>query len=120
MPAMLTGACVTRRVMTRDRPRSWLGRSCQYPTRPGPVPGRGSRGRVEFELVEIAEGRTAPADARGVAAEVVVGELADRPLDAEVGQVQILLIDDRRDARVDLVHMLADQLDVVEVLYPEL
>ena len=31
-------------------------------------------------------------------------------LDAEVGEVQILLVDDRRDPRVDLDHVLADEL----------
>ena len=38
----------------------------------------------------------------------------------EVRQVEVLLVDDRRDARVDLDHVLADELDVEEVVEPEL
>src|SRR6476469_8384992 len=95
IPAMFTGQCVTRNV-------------------------RAANGLVELELVEVAQGRSARADARGEAPQLVVRELADRALDAEVRQVQILLVDDRRDARVDLDHVLADELDVEEVLDPEL
>ena len=47
-------------------------------------------------------------------------DLAERALDAEVGEVQVLLVDDRRDPRVDLDHVLADELDVEEVLDLEL
>ena len=44
----------------------------------------------------------------------------ERSLDAEVGEVQVLLVDDRRDPRVDLDHVVADELDVEEVLDLEL
>jgi len=41
-----------------------------------------------------------------------VRDLSECALDAEVRQVQIVLVDDRRDARVHLDHVLADELDV--------
>ena len=71
---------------------------------------------VPLELVEVAERRPAGTHARRVRGELLVGDLAERALDAEVRDVQILLVDDRRDARVDLDDVLADELDVEEVL----
>ena len=50
----------------------------------------------------------------------LVRDLAERVLDAEVREVQVLLVDDRRDPRVDLDHVLADELDVEEVVELEL
>src|SRR6266542_3565711 len=41
-------------------------------------------------------------------------------LDAEIRKVQILLVNDRRDPWVDLDHMLADELDVEEVVEAKL
>ena len=41
-------------------------------------------------------------------------------LDAEVGEVDVLLVDDRRDPRVHLDHGLADELDVEEVVDAQL
>src|SRR3954447_26017374 len=103
MPAMLTGQCVTRRVMSR-----------------GLSPGHGRcRPSVELELVEVAQRGSAGADARSVGPQLVLRDLADGALDSEVGDVQVLLVDDRRDPRVDLDHVVADELDVEEVLDPE-
>ena len=103
MPAKLTGQCVTRSAMSQGPgPGTWPGL-------PGTV-------TVPLELVEVAERRPAGAHARRVRRELLVGDLAERALDAEVRDVQILLVDDRRDARVDLDHVLADELDVEEVL----
>ena len=48
--------------------------------------------------------------------ELVVRDLPERALHAEVREVQVLLVDDRRDARVDLDHEVAHELDVEEVL----
>ena len=59
-------------------------------------------------------------DAPGVRGELLVVELAERVLETEVGQVQILLVDDRRDPWVDLDHRVADELDVEEVIELEL
>src|SRR3954465_7158914 len=101
------------------------------PRRPRPPPGgappprrwqpraRRSR-RVPLELVEVAQRGSAGADARRERAQLVVRDLAERALDAEVREVQVLLVDDRRDPRVDLDHLLADELDVEEVLDREL
>src|SRR5215831_16731092 len=115
IPATFTGQCVTRWAMSRDSPWPWPREPC-----PGTVPGHGSKLRVPFELVEVAQRGPAGADARRKGAELVVGDLADRALDAEVREVEVLLIDDRRDPRVDLDHVVADELDVEEVLDPEL
>src|SRR5581483_8861312 len=62
----------------------------------------GTRSRVELELVEVAERGAAGADARLERARFVVGELAERALHTEVRDVEVFLVDDRRDARVDL------------------
>src|SRR3954453_13431774 len=95
IPATLTGQCVTLRVMPRL--------------------GDGASGAsVELELVEVAQCGAAGSDARDVGAQLGLGDLADGALDAEVGDVQILLVDDRRDARVDLDHVVPDELDVEE------
>src|SRR6478609_5579250 len=103
MPATLTGQCVTRSVMSR-----------------GQSLGHGSSGpSVELELIEVAQRRAARADARRVRAQLVLRDLADRALDAEVGDVQVFLVDDRRDARVDLDNVVAHELDVEEVLDAE-
>ena len=77
-------------------------------------------GRVEVDLVEVAQARPAGPDPRPQRDELLVRDLAERALDAEVGQVQVVLVDDRRDARVDLDHVLADELDVEEPLDREL
>src|SRR6185295_6585037 len=83
MPATLTGQCVTRKVMSRGQSlgHGWSGAS------------------VELELVEVAQRGPAGPDARGVRAQLVLRDLADGPLHAQVRDVQILLVDDRRDAR---------------------
>src|SRR5690349_18074164 len=98
IPAMLTGQCVTRRVMSRDSPWAWLERSL-----------------VELELVEIAQRGPSGTDACGVLAQLVVRDLAQSALHAQVRQVQVLLVDDGRDPRVHLDHLVADELDVEEV-----
>ena len=41
-------------------------------------------------------------------------------LDAEVRQVEIFLVHDGRDPRIDFDHVLADELDVEEVVEPQL
>src|ERR1700730_2932374 len=71
IPATLTGVWTTRST---------------FVTSPGT--GHVPSGRVEFELVEVAQGRSAGADARDKRAQLVVGDLADRALDAEVRDVQ--------------------------------
>src|SRR5579862_1168313 len=76
--------------------------------------------RIPLELVEVPERGPSGPDPRAELPQLLVRELADRPLDAEVGQVEVVLVHDRRDARVDLDHVLADELDVEEMLDPEL
>src|SRR3954451_10952023 len=68
----------------------------------------------------MAQSRTTRTNTRAERGELLVGDLAERALDAEVWQVEVFLVDDRRDARVDLDHVLADELDVEEVLDFEL
>src|SRR5690242_6356601 len=75
--------------------------------------------RIPLDLVEVAERRPPRADAWDEGGELLVRDLAERTLHAEVGQAQVLLVDDRRDAGVDLDHALANELDVEEVLDPE-
>src|SRR4051794_29976149 len=77
IPATLTGACVTRSLVS---------------------------GTLELELVEVPQRRPPRPDARGERAQLVVRDLADRALDAEVGEVEVILVDDRGDPRVDLDH----------------
>ena len=131
IPATLTGQCVTRSVRGPFHFRTLrhsLVTVSDTGSRLGTTPRPGARNvphgvrhrAVELELVEVAQRRSAGADARRERAQLVVRDLAERALDAEVRQVQILLVDDRRDARVDLDHVLADELDVEEVLDPEL
>ena len=77
-------------------------------------------GYAPLELVEVAQRGAARADPGAERRELVVRDLAERALDAEVREVEVLLVDDRRDPRVDLDHVLADELDVEEPLDPEL
>jgi len=49
-----------------------------------------------------------------------VRDLPERALDAEVREVEVFLVDDRRDPRIDLDDVVADELDVEEVLDAEL
>src|SRR3954469_6385566 len=115
IPAMFTGQCVTRspcgKFVTLSLRRLATGLVSRRPVR---------RSLVEFELVEVAEGCSTRADAGALRPELLVGDLAECALHAEVGEVEILLVDDGRDAGVDLDHVLADELDVEEVLDPEL
>src|SRR6187431_679955 len=139
---MFTGACVTRsgfcdalftnrseRGTTRARTRH---RSPRRLEEHHPVPPKGGWGvsgwgraaaagrlLVPFDLVEKAQGSTSRPGLRGLA-EVGLLELSQRELDAEVREVQVLLVDDRRDPRVDLDHGVADELDVEEVVELEL
>src|ERR687897_1208696 len=102
-PAVLTGQSVTRsgRSATRVRAR---------------VDDRA----VEVDLVEVAQARPPRLDPRPQRRELLVRDLAERALDAEVREVEVVLVDDRRDARVDLDHVLAHELDVEEPLDREL
>src|SRR5207248_3689089 len=82
---------------------------------------RGSRSRsVPLDLVEVAQRRSPRPHACPERRQFLVRDLAERTLDAEPRDVQILLVHDRRDPRVDLDHLLADELDVEEVLDLEL
>src|SRR6516165_2713994 len=80
IPATFTGQWVTCRVKAAKRT---CGRG---PVRPGGFPSYPALSGVPFELVEVAQCRAAGPDARGEGAKLVVGDLADRPLDAEVGK----------------------------------
>jgi hypothetical protein len=85
--------------------------------------GRGlAAGRVlvPIDQVEEAQSSTGRAGLRRFGGDVGLGELSQRELDPEVREIQVLLVDDRRDARVDLDHGVADELDVEEVVELEL
>ena len=71
---------------------------------------------VPLDLVEVAKRRPPGAHAVAEGGQLLVRDLAQRALHAEVREVEVLLVDDRRDARVDLDDVLADELDVEEVL----
>ena len=75
---------------------------------------------VPLELVEVAQRRAPRPDPRPQRHELVGRDLAERPLHSEIRDVEVLLVDDRRDPRVDLDHVVADELDVEEVLDLEL
>src|SRR5688500_6666847 len=64
---------------------------------------------VEVDLVEVAQARPARPDSRAQRCELLVRDLAQRPLHTEVRKIQIVLVDDRRDPRVDLDHVLAHE-----------
>ena len=59
------------------------------------------------------------AGSRARPAELLLRDLPECVLHAEPGEVEILLVDDRRDPRVDLDHVVADELDVEEVVEGE-
>src|SRR5829696_613420 len=128
---MFTGACVTRSdrcpglftnrpelgaIRARTRHTS-TGRLEEHHPRPpkggwgvsGWGPGsRGGRSLVPFDLVEEAQGPAGRADLRSLRCELVLVDLPEGQLDPEVREVQVLLVDDRRDARVDLDHGVPD------------
>src|SRR5260370_35220841 len=83
--------------------------------------GAGRSGsRIPLQLVEVAQRRSAGADPGPQGAQLVVRDLAEGALDAEVGQAQIILVDDRRDPGIDLVPLLADERDREHLLDPAL
>src|SRR5687768_3745653 len=105
---MFTGAFVTGRAQTRH---TAAGRLEDDPlVHPGGGWGvsgwetglRGRRSLVPFDLVEEAQGSAGRADLRRLGGELRPVQLSQGELQPEVGEVQILLVDDGRDARVDL------------------
>src|SRR5690349_8785268 len=73
-----------------------------------------------FDLIEVPQRGPSRSYAFAERREPLGVDLPERMLHAEVREVEVLLVDDRRDPRVDLDHVLADELDVEEVLDPEL
>src|SRR5918994_4272406 len=98
-PAVFTGQSATRRGRSATRVRA-----------------RVDERAVEVDLVEVAQARAARADARAQRDQFVVGDLPEGALHPEVRQVEVVLIDDRVDPRVDLDHVLAHELNVEEPL----
>src|SRR5205823_12002457 len=80
---------------------------------------RGAR-FVPLDLIEVAEGASGRPHLRAELGQLLSRDLAQRTLDPEIGQVEILLVDDRGDPCVDLDHEVTDELDVEEVLDAEL
>src|SRR6266511_1536210 len=75
---------------------------------------------VPFDLIEISQRAPSRPDAVAVGGELLGRDLAERVLHAEIRDVDVLLVDDRGDPRVDLDHVLADELDVEEVVEAKL
>src|SRR5215831_1951870 len=89
-------------------------------TRSGPAGASRAPSGVPLDLVEEAESGASRPDALAEVCELGVRDLAERALHSQVGQVQVFLVDDGRNTWIDLDHLLAHELDVEEVLDPEL
>src|SRR5205085_9623437 len=75
---------------------------------------------VPFHLIEVSKRGPSRPSAPAQRGELVVRDLTQGALDAEPRQIEILLVDDRRDAWIDLDHAVADELDVEEPFDREL
>ena len=75
---------------------------------------------VPLDLLVVAQHAARRPDARAERGELVARDLAERVAHREVRQVEVLLVDDRRDARVDLEQAVSDELHVDEPVEPEL
>src|SRR5205823_14081468 len=98
-------------------------RACRTPPRAAPPATSNPHCRslgIEFHLLEETKHGMAGSYPFLHSSQLVVGGLAERPLDREPGKVEVLLDHHRRDARVDLDHLLAHELDAEETLEPEL
>src|SRR5919205_3305758 len=106
-----------RRISVWPEGAMWLGCSRIVPVSHVAGMAVSSRlGLVPLDLVEVAECRTPRPHTFPQRRELLVGDLPQRPLHAQVRKVQVLLVHDRRDPRIHLDHVLAHELDVEEVL----
>src|SRR5439155_749964 len=124
--AITTSAWIRTETLPRLRPRAFATTrrsASRMPSASGPAsrarPGRGAR-FVPFELIEVAQRTARRPRLCAELHQLFRRDLAERALDAEVREVQVLLVDDRGDTRIDLDHVVAHELDVEEVLDAEL